>query len=101
MAIYFGEPSGEVMEVLLTYKEPNIVVKIDEGDDSLSNLRQGLLIALDSYFGSVDHSAVERCHFQQWSERWNCYVNIASSDDILANDKVVPLFKPETDPQVM
>ena len=90
------------MEVLLTYKQSNVVVKIEEKDDSLSKLRQALLIAVDSHSGgSVDHSAAERCQFQRWSERWNCYVNIVSSDDIRANDKIVPLFKPETDPQVL
>jgi len=79
------------------------VVKIEEGDDCLSKLRQALVIALDSHSsGCVDYSATaERCQFQRWSERWNCYVNIASSDDIRANDKIVPLFKPETDPRVV
>ena len=68
MAVYLSEPRGEVMEVLLTYKESNIVVKIEERDDSLSNLHQALIIALDSHFGGVQHSAAERCQFQRWSE---------------------------------
>ena len=90
------------MEVLLSYKESNIVVKVEEGDDCLSKLRQALVIVLDSHSGChVDDSAAERCQFQRWSERWNCYINITSSSDIHANDKIVPLFKPETDPQVL
>ena len=91
------------MEVLLTYKESNIEVKIEEGEDSLSKLRQALLIALNSHPGcsAADYSAAtDRCQFQRWSERWDCYVNIASSDDVRANDKIVPLFKSETSPQV-
>ena len=52
------------MEVLLTYKESNIVVKIEEGDNSLSIIRQALLIAVDSHSGGTrDHSAAERCQF--------------------------------------
>ena len=54
----------DFMEVLLTYKECNIVVKIEEADDSLSIIRQALLIAVDSHSGGTrDHSAAERCQF--------------------------------------
>ena len=57
------------MEVLLSYKESNTVVKVEEGDDCLSKLRQALVIVLDSHSGChVDNSAAERCQFQRWSE---------------------------------
>ena len=89
------------MEVLLTYKESNIVVNVEEGDDTLAKLREALTLALNAHgAGSAEFSAAETCQFQRWSERWSCYVNISSCDDIRANDKIVPLFKAETDPQV-
>ena len=65
---FLGTPRVDLMEVLLTYKKSNIVVKIEEGDDSLSIICQALLIAVDSHSGGThDHSAAERCNF---SDGW-------------------------------
>ena len=69
--LYLAEPRdslGALMEVLLTYKESNIEVKIQEGEDSLSKLRQALLIALNYHPGCsvADNSAAtDRCRFQR------------------------------------
>lgn len=53
------------MELLLIYKESNTVMKVEEGDNCLSKLRQMLVIVLDSHSGyHIDDSAAERCQFQ-------------------------------------